>query len=275
MSHYHSYAKACLMDGKALKDIEALNGFKLREDLSKDFCELCGADPVITVLEIARKLGAKVKVLKYANSGDVTGDRDRVVGYCAVAFYIKPKGGVDMLNKEQQKKLLNIARQTLEEYIGKGKTPEFKELDPALTEKCGAFVTLTKKGELRGCIGYIQVVLPLYETISKMAIESSTGDPRFPPVNLEELKDIHIEISVLTPLEQISDVNKIEVGKHGLYIRKGFSSGLLLPQVATEYGWNKWQFLDQTCIKAGLPPGSWRDKDCQIFIFSAQVFGEE
>ncbi|OIN95855.1 hypothetical protein AUJ66_08150 [Candidatus Desantisbacteria bacterium CG1_02_38_46] len=180
-----------------------------------------------------------------------------------------------MLDKGQQERLLKIARQTLEEHIRKGRISEFKEIDPALTQKCGVFVTLTKKGQLRGCIGYIQPILPLDETISKMAIESSTGDPRFPPVSSEELKEIHIEISVLTPLQLINDVNKIEVGKHGLYIRKGLFSGLLLPQVATSYAWDKWQFLDQTCIKAGLSPGDWREKDSQIFIFSAQIFGEE
>jgi len=294
MSHYHSYGKACLMDGMAIKDIEELDAYKLWNDINKGLCELCGSGPVMTVLEVAKKLNANLKVLKYANSGDVTGDRDRVVGYTSVVFYLGEKDnsslsnttgteqtlvlqkkGAPMLNKLQQEKLLKIARQTLEEYVRKNKVSEFKETDPVLTQKCGAFVTLTKKGQLRGCIGYIQPVLPLYETISKMAIESSTGDPRFSPVSPEELKDIHIEISVLTPLEQIHDFNKIEVGRHGLYIHKGFYSGLLLPQVATSYGWDKWQFLDQTCAKAGLPPGSWKDKDAQVFIFSAQIFGEE
>ena len=179
-----------------------------------------------------------------------------------------------MLNKLQQEKLLNIARQTLEEYIRNGRVPEFKETDSELVQKCGVFVTLTKKGQLRGCIGYIQPILPLHEAVSKMAIESSTGDPRFPPVSPEELQDIHIEISVLTPLERIEDIKKIEIGKHGLYIRKGFYSGLLLPQVATSYDWNKWEFLNQTCIKAGLPADSWRDKDTEIYIFSAQIFSE-
>lgn len=297
MSHYHPYAMACLIDGKTLRNIEELNHSGLQEDVNKGLCELCGSVPVLTLMKIAKKMNAKVKILKYANSGDVgTGDKDRVVGYCAVAFYCKgaqnpvqksdslksqksPKGsfelkGVKMLNKQQQERLLKIARQTLEEYIRKGKILEFKETDPALMEKCGAFVTLTKKGCLRGCIGYIQAILPLYETVSKMAIEASTGDPRFPKVTPEELKDIHIEISVLGPLKEIKDVNEIEVGKHGIYIRKGYSSGLLLPQVATSYGWDKWQFLDQTCLKAGLPAGAWGDKDTQIFIFSAEVFAE-
>jgi len=306
MSHYHSYAKACLMDGLCLKDIESLDTEKLLQDMGKGLCELCGAGAVFTLINVAKRLNAKAEVLKYANSGDVTGEKDRVVGYGAVAFYIQntdalPAGqpylssegmqegksvseqvqeksnvkGVQMLNEKQKKRLLEIARKTLEEYIRNGTVPEFKETDPVLAEKGAAFVTLTKSGNLRGCIGYIQPVLPLYETVVKMAIESSTGDPRFPKVRPEELKDIRIEISVLSPIELINDVNKIEVGKHGLIIRKGFYQGLLLPQVATSHHWDKWEFLDQTCIKAGLPPGSWKDKDTEIYVFSAQVFGEE
>ena len=180
-----------------------------------------------------------------------------------------------MLNEKQQKRLLEIARKTLEEYIRNGKAPEFKETDPALTEKRGGFVTLTRNGQLRGCIGYIEGVLPLYLTVAEMAVKASTEDYRFSPVKPDELKDISIEISALTPLELINDINKIEVGKHGLIIRKGYASGLLLPQVATAYNWDKYEFLDQTCVKAGLAPGAWKDKDAKIYIFSAQVFGEE
>ncbi len=107
-----------------------------------------------------------------------------------------------------------------------------------------------------------------------MAIEAAVGDPRFPPVTAGELKDIEIEISALTPLEEIKDVNKIEVGKHGIIIRRGFYSGLLLPQVATDYGWDRKTFLEQTCRKAGLPLDAWKDKSSQILIFSAEVFSE-
>jgi uncharacterized protein (TIGR00296 family) len=108
-----------------------------------------------------------------------------------------------------------------------------------------------------------------------MAIEAAVGDPRFPPVTSDELKDIKIDISALSPLEAIKDVNKIEVGKHGIIIRRGFYSGLLLPQVATEYGWDRETFLAHTCQKAGLPPNAWKDKTTEIQIFSAEVFSEE
>jgi len=298
MSHYHPYASACMMDGACLTDIGSLDINTYKDNASRGSTEMCGSGPVLALLQIAKKLGAKAKVLKYANSGDVpAGDKASVVGYCAVVFYtdtnvvaelalpknssgatfrrtVEEKGGVKMLTDAQKKRLLQIARQTLEQYIRSKKVPEITETDPVLTEKRGGFVTLTKNGQLRGCIGYIQPVLPLYQTVSKMAIEASTADPRFPEVQANELKDIHIEISALTPIELLKDVNKIEVGKHGLIIKKGFNQGLLLPQVATDYGWDKWQFLDQTCVKAGLPPGSWKDKDAQIFVFSAEVFGE-
>jgi len=178
-----------------------------------------------------------------------------------------------MLNNAQKDRLLWIARKTLADYLAGGKEPELKETDADLIQLCGAFVTLSTSGRLRGCIGYIQAVLPLYQTISKMAIEAATGDPRFPEVTAKELNNINIEISVLTPLKLINNINEVEVGKHGLLIEKGFYFGLLLPQVAIENKWDKYQFLDQTCIKAGLDPGDWKE-DAKIYIFSAQVFRE-
>jgi AmmeMemoRadiSam system protein A len=144
-----------------------------------------------------------------------------------------------------------------------------------LLEKRGAFVTLTKNGSLRGCIGYIQPVTPLYKAVSDMAIAASTRDPRFSPVAQGELGDIHIEISVLSPLRLIVDTNEIEIGKHGLFMTRGNNSGLLLPQVATQQGWNREEFLRQTCVKAGLPAQAWKDKGTQIYTFSAQIFSEK
>jgi hypothetical protein len=139
----------------------------------------------------------------------------------------------------------------------------------------GAFVTLKKHGQLRGCIGFIEARKPSYETVRDMAQAAAFSDPRFSPVTQKEFEDLKIEISILTPLKKISDINEIEVGKHGLYIIKGFNSGLLLPQVATEYSWDRVTFLKETCRKAGLPFDAWKDKDAKIFIFSADVFGED
>jgi len=179
-----------------------------------------------------------------------------------------------MLNDAQKKRLLQIARNSMETYVKTGKKIELQEDDPVLLTKKGAFVTINKDNELRGCIGYIIGNHPLCETIVNMAIESATGDPRFPSVKPEELDELKIEISVLSELKEVKNVEKIQVGVHGLLIKKEFYSGLLLPQVATEYGWSREEFLEQTCNKAGLPADAWKD-EAQIFIFSACVFGEE
>jgi len=180
-----------------------------------------------------------------------------------------------MLKKEEKKKLLNLARKTIESYLKEGKIPSWEINEPQLLEKKGAFVTLKKQGELRGCIGRIYAESPLYQTVQEMAIEASLNDPRFFPLRLEELPEIEIEISVLSELKKIENIEEIEVGKHGILMRRGFNSGLLLPQVATEYNWTREEFLRHTCLKAGLPPDAWKDKKTQIYIFSAEVFSEK
>ena len=141
-----------------------------------------------------------------------------------------------------------------------------------LEEKRGAFVTLTKHGALRGCIGHIQGNLPLVETIREMAPAAAFGDPRFPPVSEAELDELELEISVLTPLRLIKDISEIEVGVHGLYLECQGYAGLLLPQVATEYGWSREEFLEHTCMKAGLSSNCWRQSETRIYIFSADIF---
>ena len=177
------------------------------------------------------------------------------------------------LNESQKKRLLKIARESIETYLKEGKVTKFEEEDPLLTRKQGAFVTLTERGRLRGCIGSLIGEMPLHKTIAKMAIEAAFRDPRFSPLKKDELSKIHIEISVLSELKLIKDINKIEVGRDGILIRKGFYSGVLLPQVATEYHWDRNTFLEQTCYKAGLPRDAYKE-GAQIYIFTAQVFGE-
>jgi len=184
--------------------------------------------------------------------------------------------GVDLgLSAEEKRQLLKIARDTIESIARGENPPEVKITSDRLKEKRGAFVTINKKGMLRGCIGYIHALKPLAETIQEMAEAAAFRDPRFLPVAAEELPDLDIEISVLTPLERIDDPEKIEVGKHGILIRKGPNQGLLLPQVAVEYGWDRETFLEHTCQKAGLPGDAWREEDAEIWIFSADVFGEK
>lgn len=276
LSHYHTYQEANLIDKTTIGYFQGIDCKGLwKADLSGD-AELCGIAPVMTVLSYGKAIQAKIKILKHANSGDVTGDFSRVVGYVSAILYREdnPKGD-SMLTTEQKKTLLKIARESMENYVTSRKRKEFTVDDPVLARHQGAFVTLNKSGLLRGCIGRIVSDSPLYEVVSDMAIEAAIDDPRFPPVNAKELKDIKIDISALSPIEEIKDVNKIEVGKHGIIVRRGFFQGLLLPQVATEYGWDRETFLKHTCLKAGLPEDAWKDKSTQISIFSAEVFSED
>jgi AmmeMemoRadiSam system protein A len=180
------------------------------------------------------------------------------------------------LTPENKKRLIDIARQSIINAVNGRKAPVHKIEDETLNKECGAFVTLhDSNGSLRGCIGNIISDRPLWKTVQNMAVESALRDPRFPPVSPQELDSIDIEISALSPLKKIKNIQEVEVGKHGIFIRKGFYQGLLLPQVATEYGWNRIQFLEQTCYKAGLPSNCYKQGDCEIFIFSAVVFSEK
>jgi AmmeMemoRadiSam system protein A len=172
--------------------------------------------------------------------------------------------------------LLSIARTSIEAVL-KGARPQVDaaSLDPELTRPSGAFVSLhTHDGDLRGCIGSIQPVAPLCHAVSSNAVNAAFRDPRFYPLTPDELPRVHVEISVMSPIEVVTDVSTIEVGRDGLIISRGGRAGLLLPQVATEYGWDRETFLAQTCAKAGLPADSWRRPDCRIERFSAEVFGE-
>jgi AmmeMemoRadiSam system protein B/AmmeMemoRadiSam system protein A len=289
LSHFHTYKTAVDLDRIVLNRIERFDAEGLNRDLKNNRAEACGGGPVVTIMLAARALGAnKGQVLKYLNSGDVTGDRSRVVGYAAGVFYQSAGGGKKMkeekkpeekkvgvdlgLNEEEKKTLHHIAK-TVIENKAKGKpVPDFKVESSILKENRGAFVTIHKKGQLRGCIGYIEGHGPLHHTVQEMADAAAFRDPRFSPVKEKELPELDIEISVLTPLRRIKDVNEIQVGTHGIYIKKGWYSGLLLPQVATEYRWDRQTFLEHTCQKAGLPSAAWKEKDTEIYIFSADIF---
>jgi AmmeMemoRadiSam system protein A len=170
--------------------------------------------------------------------------------------------------------LLDIVKKTISSKLNNKIPPRVTIESATLKEKRGAFVTLKKRGHLRGCIGYIKAVKPLWETVQEMAVAAAFHDPRFPSLKPEELKDLSFEISVLSPLKRISDISEVEVGKNGLYIVRGCNSGLLLPQVAAEYNWDRETFLMETCYKAGLPPNAWKDEETEIYIFSADYFGD-
>ena len=179
-----------------------------------------------------------------------------------------------MLNNPQRIQLLTLARESIASVFA-GKRPELTAdaFDADLRRPAGAFVTLTENEELRGCIGSIEPVAPLYLAVSQSAINAAFRDPRFHPLRNEELAEIEIEISVMGPIERVTDVNDIVVGRDGLIIRRGGYAGLLLPQVATEYGWDRETFLDHTCLKAGLQPGAWK-RGARVLVFEADVFGE-
>jgi AmmeMemoRadiSam system protein A len=179
----------------------------------------------------------------------------------------------DMLLSPQEKQTLHeIARQAIASGLSGKNLPALDKKSPNLAKKRGAFVTLHHRGQLRGCIGLIEPIKPLAEAIQEMAVSAAFKDPRFPPLRADELPEIQIEISVLSPLTRVKEAEDIEVGKHGIYLEKGFNRGLLLPQVATEYKWDRHTFLRQTCQKAGLNPEAWKDPDTRLYIFSAEIF---
>jgi hypothetical protein len=186
-----------------------------------------------------------------------------------------------LLFLEEGKLLVTLARRTIESYLETGKKPPVPKVVAKLREKCGVFVTLTKRGELRGCIGYPLPALPLIEAVMDAAVSSAVHDPRFSAVAQNELPDTQVEISVLTPPEIIKVKDPceypkhVEVGKHGLIVECSGFAGLLLPQVPVDCGWDVEEFLSNTCMKAGLMPDCWLRGDACISRFSAQIFAEK
>ncbi len=177
------------------------------------------------------------------------------------------------LSEADQQSLLRLAREAIEQSVRNHHLANIKAPGDALRQKCGAFVTLHERGRLRGCIGYVEPVKPLYQTVRECAVAAALEDPRFDPVSLSEIPSLQLEISVLSPLFDIAP-EKVEPGKHGLLVSEGHLRGLLLPQVAVEWGWDKDRFLEETCVKAGLAPNAWRE-GARIQAFTAQVFGEQ
>ena len=192
------------------------------------------------------------------------------------SLFGKPEQRNDFeLSTEDKRQLLTIARSALELYIKENSFPMYKdaEINPANQDKAGAFVTLTKKGELRGCIGHIDSENPLYKTIQSLTVASATKDHRFKSVNQDELSDIEIEISVLTPMKKISSIDQIEIGRHGIYIKKGYQTGTFLPQVASETDWTVEEFLGKCARdKAHIGWDGWKDAD--IYTYEALKFSE-
>jgi len=284
MSHYPPYEQANYADKKTYEailtgEVEVLEKTIAqleKENIANAQTFLCGQDAVEVLMLVMQDLGVKeIKLLKYANSGDTAGDKSQVVGYSAIGFYGERRGS--LLNREEQKRLLEIARQSVETYIKEGRVLTFSETNPVLNQKLGAFVTLKKNGQLRGCIGRFTSDdnPPLYQTVAEMAIAAATQDIRFLPVQAYELSELEYEVSVLSPLKKIDDWHQIKLGKHGVKIKKDGRSGVFLPQVAIETGWDFETFMAELCSqKAGLSRNCWQDKETELYIFTAQVFKE-
>jgi AmmeMemoRadiSam system protein A len=179
-----------------------------------------------------------------------------------------------MFSEGEKKYLLLVARNSIEKAVSGQKREIYDNVPASLREPCGAFVTLHMGGQLRGCIGYVEAVGTLVETVQEAAEKAALQDYRFNPVTVEEMSRLEIEISVLTPLKLVKDFNEIEIGKHGLMIHLGYNRGLLLPQVAPEQGWDRDTFLNQTARKAGLSSSAWKDPNARIFSFTAEIFSE-
>lgn len=306
MSHFPSYDDAVSADKFTISALESMDPGLARERLDSYMnkgvqgldCMLCGEGAVFVVMAVAKELGAtSMRTLKYANSGDVSiGSKDRVVGYMAAVLFKsdgsdKKTSGENSnktssdasnetmdrsLDKDQQEVLLKLARESIETYLKTGKKKHLESDDERLNIKQGAFVTLRKHDTLRGCIGHIVPIEPLCDTVADMAVAAATEDPRFRKVTIDEMKDIDIEISVLSIPRRVKSADEIELGKHGVIVKRGMQQGVFLPQVATETGWSKVEFLENLCYgKAGLPKDAWKDSNTELYVFTAQLFEEE
>lgn len=279
MSHFHDYDSAVKMDKKTVNLITEQKWELLKKKILAGDCELCGFYALYSFIGIMRNLGCeKNYLLKYANSGDAMNDpnSNRVVGYCSIVFPQKEKEG-SMLSISEKKYLLDLARKSIEYRLEHGTSYKPEKPDgEILNQELAVFVTLNKFDNLRGCIGQLIAGEPLYLAVSHMAESSAFNDHRFNRVSEKELDDVKIEISVLSPQQKIENIDEIRMGIDGVWIKKGFQSGVFLPQVAMETGWDKKTFLENLCShKAGLAKDAYLDKDTEIYIFQVEKFREE
>lgn len=272
LSHYHSYSAAKELDNRCVKAICNGDIGQMRTQ------EACGKTPVLALMHLARLKGWKAQLLDYRNSGDATGDKDRVVGYTAVAFSAT---AAESLTAPERELLLGLARKSLQSAVAGTSPPELaaKDVPPALAQKQACFVTLTKAGALRGCIGHLTAIAPLYEAVIENARNAALRDPRFPAVQLDEVDKLKIEISVLTepqplPFNSPDDLlSKLHPNEDGVLLRIGPRSSTFLPQVWAQIP-DKVQFLNHLAQKAGCEPSEWRGKETQVSIYHVECFEE-
>ncbi len=291
LSHYPNYEIANSIDERTINSILTGDPVKFDQKLAEQRLQnypnvetlVCAENAVKTGMKVVEKISREGNwtLLKYANSGDTAGEKSRVVGYAAMAFSQK-KSNLQSSNvqkglkKDEKDKLLDIARETLESYIRSGEKPGFMIEDAGLQSKQGVFVTLTKNGELRGCMGEFNPETPIWQTVIDQTVIAASEDPRFPPVLTEELDQLQIEISLLSEPRAVGSWQEIELGKHGVIVRKGSQSGTYLPQVGKEQDWqNVEEFLASLCQeKAGLPIDCYKDRETELLVYTADLFSE-
>jgi len=269
---YGSFERILALDFNGFKEYKKATGINA-----------CGFAPVALLLKLLPD-DAQGKILHYETSGNLTGDFTNSVSYASIIFTRGQKSSkvIDedtKLDENEQSTLIKVARDTLETYVEKRELPDIDSgkytFTQKLKEKRGVFVTLNKNGNLRGCIGHILPRESLCNAVMDNTVNSSTKDMRFAPVSKDELSEIDIDISVLSPIKKISGLEQFIPGLHGIIIRMGGMNAVFLPQVATEQGWDKDETLNHLCRKAGLPVYAWKDEGMEFFIFTAQVFHEE
>lgn len=265
LSHYHDRQTAGGKDRKVLDALERLAAGDLEKLLSSGEGEACGGGPLLYGMAAARGAGAtEAKLYRYADSGDAFGDTKRVVGYGALGFYRKS------LSASTRAEILRLARETVTAQVIGRPLPSWQGSDPRLKADGAVFVTLKEKnGRLRGCIGSIQAYTALHRSIVQNGVAAASKDPRFLPVRAEELPNLDLEVTVLSPMEPVASSSEIEVGKHGVYLEASGRSSVFLPQVPVEQGWDLVTYLRELSLKAGLAPDAW--KTGRLYRFTAEI----
>ena len=264
LSHYHDGVTAQRMDDRVIGAVTRMAVGDLEQSLNSGEGEMCGGYPVLITLAATKKAGGNNAVLyRHADSGDVTGDKREVVGYAAMGLYRTPLSG------DERSRLLALAKETLTAHVTGGKLPETSGV-PRLMTDGASFVTLTDhRGSLRGCVGTMMPVMPLDRSVITNAVSAASRDPRFPPVKAAELPGLSVEVTVLSPLEPLTDTHAIVIGRHGLYLEKAGVSSVFLPQVPVEFGWDTATYLKELARKAGLPDDGW--KGAKLYSFTADI----
>ena len=282
-SHYPKYEDACEVDARTGKAVESGNVERFITQLEENArsgvrnlaTSACGELAIVTLMLMIQDGGYEVKHLLYQNSGDINNhDHSRVVGYHAFAIVRNGQQQTNMefsLSNDEKRILKKIALTSITDSLNGKPISHHSPLTTRLMSKCGAFVSLHKQGRLRGCIGHFGEDVPLHEIVAVMARAAAFEDPRFMPVTRDELDDIDIEISVLTPMRRIDSLDEFQLHRHGIYIRKGYRSGTFLPQVADEVNWTKEEFVAHCAQdKAGIGWDGW--KDAELYVYEAIVF---